>query len=474
MKLQTIEQILNALNEGKTLSELILKLPTVNTIRWDKNNPFHIDMNGAKEIRGALNSYDNEVEKIFKSQSKKMGNVAKKVKDEIMLLWNQSVKNVWKQSVKNGYDDCFNSNVWGWMMQDVFDCVVDYYVMLCDADNDSDDLRQVKELLIGLACDVYIAMHGFLDINFCVYTLNDTYSFPFFFFMNFGDLLQAGPNNMNDHKVGYAEYYEKFYWCVEEFEDLIKGKEKWIQHRKNAVKKHLRGELIEYEYCLEPYQLKSGEWVGILKEEEIEEIISMHIYFKENGWTIKNWIDELIEIRQQAGIEIPSPYDFEGKDIERMDKFGKEFREKEKKYREERERILTDMATGNINISDEKRKRIEKSNQMVDLLVRTKYITHSDGEDLKKWLRMLICQNEIHKEAREITVKPKEALCYALYSLKSCFWGRGWKTTENDKWEDFMKKVSGKQCNFHKAPTGPKHDVLVREIKKIAPPKTNA
>ena len=459
MKLQTIEQILDALNEGKTLSELTLKLPRVNIIGWDKNNPFHIDMNGAKETRGALNSYHNEVEEIFKSQSKKMGNVANKVKDEIMLLWNQSVE--------NGYNDCFDSSVWGWMMQDVFDCVVDYYVMLCDADNDSDDLRQVKELLIGLACDVYIAMHGFLDINFCVYTLNDTYSFPFYFFMNFGDLLQAGPNNMNDHKVGYAKYYEKFYWCVKRFEDLIKGKEKWIQHRKNTVKKHLRRELIQYEYCLEPYQLKSGKWVGIPKEEEIEEIISMHIYFKENGWTTKNWIDELIEIRQQAEIEIPSPYDFEGKDRERI-------HEAIKMYEEKRERILTDMATGNINISDEKRKRIEISNQMVDLLVKTKYITHSDGEDLKKWLRTLICQNEIHKEAREITVKPKEALCYALYSLKSCFWFlASWKTTENDKWEDFMKKVSGKQCNFHKQPQGTRHDVLVEEIKKIAPPKTN-
>lgn len=467
MKLQTIEQILDALSEGKSLSELTLKLPTVNSIRWDKNNPFHIDMNGTKEIRGALNFYHNGVEKILISQSNEMGNVANRVKDEIILLWNQSME--------NGYNDCFDSSVWGWMMQDVFDCVVDYYVMLCNADNDSDDLRQVKELLIGFACDVYIAMHGFLDIRFCVHTLNDTYSFPFFFFMKFGDLLQAGPNNMNDHKVGYAEYFEKFYECVKAFEDLIKGKKKLIRHRKNAVKEQLKREVIEYEHCLEPYQLKSGEWVGVLKEEEMMELISMHLYFKENGWLVaETWIDELIKIRQQAEREIPSPYDFVGKDMERMNEAIKMYKEKEKKYREEKKRMLTDMATGNINISDEKRERIEISNQMVDLLVKTKYITQSDGEDLKEWLRTLICQNEIHKEAREITVKPKEALCYAFYSLKSSFWFlASWKTTENDKWEDFMKKVSGKQCNFHKQPQGTKHDVLVQEIKKIAPPKTN-
>ena len=455
MKLQTIEQILDALSEGKSLSELTLKLPTVNSIRWDKNNPFQLDGTGNGEVKGVghTSGHRFSVQRILKGQSKNMGEVAKMVNKEILLLWKQL-----RTSCEFGRPD---RSTWGWMMQDTFDSLIDYYVMLCNADNDSDDLRQVCELIIGFACDILIVMGGFLDITFDYKTLQKEYHQPIIFFINI--------SNIQCCEVDKS--YELFDNMIEDFENLLKCGIEWIECRKIELKEILMVELINYEHGLEPKVFK-GKIIGkIPSEEEMEKIVSKHLYFKEKGWSKENWIDDFIKIRDGQEIEEIPAFDYNVFG----DKFSetlKEMHEHLKKERVLEVNMLTDMAMGNTNISEKKKCRIEKSIEIVNLLVKKGYITQSDGEDLKEWLRLLICENKIHEKAQLIKVNPKLILSNALHQLYSNFWGRSWRTSENDNWDDFITKVSGQKENHgSKDKVGKNHQYFLDEIQKIAPPK---
>lgn len=108
---------------------------------------------------------------------------------------------------------------------------------------------------------------------------------------------------------------------------------------------------------------------------------------------------------------------------------------------------------------------VAKGDELVRELVESRVIGEDDGEVLKGWLRVLICEGKVADGVCAIRTKTKLLLSYTLYRLK--LYIHGHTHAGNDVWYPFIKKVANTGSKPNKRPDAKKHQPFVAKIKRL-------